>query len=265
MHILWERRGLSKEHLWPDWLSKMYVRSGNEKHTFGSRTHMNKEMTHDGVYERPGLLYSLKIRVVCQSCNNGWMSQVENETKPILLRMINGESHKIKDGELATLSFWVVMKVITAEFSEKSSKLHVTPVNERRAMMEERKIPNFFNIFLGVHSTGHNSAWHRHSWTMSLSPKGPTPPLERRERNAQSIAFILGPIFIYILNVRLQGFNPEQHFKFGKMIKIHPSKRHFLRWPQKPLKKIETDVIAFMSQDLTESHGVKFIPEIPTW
>lgn len=69
---------LSKEHLWPDWLSKMYIRAGDEKHTFGSETYLNKEMVHDGVYERPGHLFSLKNRVVCQSCNNGWMSEVEN-------------------------------------------------------------------------------------------------------------------------------------------------------------------------------------------
>lgn len=179
------------------------------------------------------------------------------------MRIINGEKHKIKDDELSILSFWVAMKVVPAEFAEKRFELHITPMSERCAMMEERKIPNFFHLFLGGHSTGHNSAWLRHSWTMSFSPKGPIPPLDWRQRNAQSVAFILGPIFMYILNVRLLGFVPEEHFKFGKMIKIYPSKRHFLRWPQKPLKKIETDVIAFMSQDLTESDGVKFIPELP--
>lgn len=48
---------LSKEHLWPDWLGKMYVRKGDEKHTFGAQTFMNKSMTRDGVYERPGHLF----------------------------------------------------------------------------------------------------------------------------------------------------------------------------------------------------------------
>ena len=262
--IFCENEGnLSKEHLWPDWLSKMYIRKGDEKHNFGSQTYLDKKMINDGVYQRPGHLFSLKNRVVCQTCNNGWMSEVENETKPILIRMINGEKHKITCDELNQLSFWIAMKVVTAEFAQKNETLDVTPLNERRAMMEERKIPTFFNLFLGVHSTGHNSAWYRHSWTMSLSKKGPNPPLEGRQRNAQSIAFILGPIFIYVLNVRLNGFVPEEYFKFGNMKRLHPSKRHFLRWPQKPLRKVESDIIAFMSHDLIESNNVKFVPEMP--
>jgi len=262
--IFCEKEGdLSKEHLWPNWLSKMYLRKGDEKHTFGSRTYLNKEIVRDGVYERPGHLFSLKNRVVCQTCNNGWMSKVENDTKPIILRMINGEKHKITNAELNLFSFWIAMKVVTAEFAEKKEALDVTPLTERQEMMNDRKMPSFFNLFIGVHSTGHNSAWNRHSWTMSYSSKGPTPPLEGRQRNAQSIALMLGPIFIYVLNVRLLGFMPEKHFQFGKMKMIYPSNRHFLRWPQKPLKRVETNVIAFMSQDLTESEDVKFIPEVP--
>ena len=262
--IFCEKEGnLSKEHLWPSWLSKMYVRKGDEKHTFGSQSYMNKTIVNDGVYERPGHLFSLKNRVVCCSCNNGWMSEVEEETKAILLKMLNGQKFKISNEELRIFSFWVAMKIVTAEFAEKKESLNVTPLNERRLMMEERKIPSFFNIFLGVHSTGHNSAWLRHSSTMSFSPSGPTPPLEGRQRNAQSISFMIGPIFIYVLNVRLLGFVPEQHFKFGKIKRIWPSKMNFLKWPQKPLKKIETNVLAYMIQDLTESENTIHIPKMP--
>ena len=76
---------LSKEHLWPDWLSKLYLRKDSESHTFGSKSYLNKKEVRDGTYSRPGHLFSLKNRVVCVTCNNGWMSRVEEETKPILL------------------------------------------------------------------------------------------------------------------------------------------------------------------------------------
>lgn len=254
---------LSREHIWPDWLSKMYLRKGDEKHTFGSRTHLDKDLVRDGTYERPGHLFSLRNRLVCQNCNNGWMSQVENEAKPIIVRMISGEKHKLSRDQLDILSFWIAMKAVTAEFIEKAESLEVTPPEERLSMMEARKIPSYFNIFIGVHSTGHNSAWFRHSWTMAYSPNGPSPPLEGRRRNAQSIAFIIGPIFFYILNVRLNGFIAKDMFNFGKLNNIYPSKRQFLRWPQKRLPRSETDRIAFMTQDYTESTQVMFIPELP--
>jgi hypothetical protein len=224
---------------------------------------MNKTLVRDGVYERPGHLFSLKIRTVCCACNNGWMSKIENEVKPIILKMVNGESFKVKSEELHKLSFWVAMKVVVAEFAERNEPLHVTPEEERRAMMNDRKIPSYFNIYIGAHSINHNSAWLRHSWTMAFSKKGPTPPLEGRNRNAQSIAFVIGPIFFYVLNVRLLGFDPYGYFNFGKLKRIWPSKMQFLRWPQNKLEKVETDVIAFMSQDLSESAQVKHVPEMP--
>lgn len=191
------------------------------------------------------------------------MSQIESETKPIFLKMLHGQKCKLSKDELHLLCFWVVLKVVVAEFAEKNESLNVTPYRERRSMMKEKKIPPYFNIFLGLHSTGHVSAWLRHSWTMAFSPKGPTPALENRQRNAQSISFMIGPVFIYVLHVRLLGFLPEAHFKFGKMRKIWPSKMSFIRWPQKPLKRVETDVIAFMTQDLSESDEVKHVPDMP--
>lgn len=254
---------LSKEHLWPNWLGKLYIKDGDEKHTFGSKSYLDKELKRDGVYERPGHLFSLKNRVVCESCNNGWMSEVEEETKPILLKLIGGKKQKITDAELKTLSFWVAMKVVTAEFAEKKESLEVTPLRERKAMMESRKLPSYFNIFIGVHSTDHNASWLRHSWTSSFSKEGPTPPLEGRQRNAQAISFMIGPVFFYVLNVRLLGFIPEKYFKFGNLKKIFPSKVHFIRWPQKRISRTETNIIAFMAQDLTESETVKHMPEMP--
>lgn len=255
---------LSKEHLWPSWLGKMYLRKGDEKHTRGAQTLLNKKLLNDGTYERPGHLFTLKNRVVCQDCNSGWMSEVENETKPLLLNMIGGKEIEITYVDIQKLAFWIALKIVTAEFANKDENIYVTPHIERRVMMDERKIPPFFNIFVGTHSTGHNSAWLRHSWTMSYSPNGPIPPLEGRQRNAQAISFIIGPIFIYAMHIRLLDFFPEKHFKFGTMIKIWPSKNGYVKWPpRKALKKYETDVLAFMAQDFNESNAVKHILEMP--
>lgn len=121
-------------------------------------------------------------------------------------------------------------------------------------------MPSYFNIFISGHSIDHNSAWVRHSWTMAFSPSDPTPSMDGRQRNSQSISFVIGPIFIYVLNVRLVGFVPDKYFKFGEIKNIWPSKMNFLRWPQKPLTKLETDVLAYMSHELIDSDSVKHTP-----
>ncbi|GAB1263174.1 hypothetical protein [Aurantivibrio plasticivorans] len=264
--IFCEKEGkLSREHLWPDWLGKMYIRKGDEKHTFGAKTYANKALKNDGVYERPGHLFSLKIRAVCSKCNNGWMSGIENKTKPIILKMIEGKKCKISKEELEALSFWVALKVVVAEHANNKEDLSVTPSSDRRLMMEDKKIPNYLNIFIGNHSTGHNSAWLRYSWTMAYSPNGPSPPLLGHQRNAQAISFMVGPIFFYVLQVRVLGFSPERHFNFGPLLRIWPSKKNFLRWPPKrPLRKRETDIIGYMAQDFTEGKNTRYIPEMPS-
>lgn len=140
---------LSKEHLWPAWLGKMYPRKGDEKHTLVSQTSMNKSLLRNTVYERLGHLFSLKNRVVCCDCNNGWMSEVEDDTKPIILKMLNGPKLKISNAELKQLSFWVALKIVTAEFADKKEQLDVTPLSERRAMMEDKKCLHIL-IYLSV-------------------------------------------------------------------------------------------------------------------
>ncbi len=208
----------------------MYLRKGDEKHTRGAQTHLNKKLIKDGTYERSGHLFTLKNRVVCRDCNSGWMSEVENETKPLLLNMIGGKEIEITYDDIQKIAFWIALKIVTAEFANKDENLRVTPQIERRAMMDERKIP----------------------------------PLEGRQRNAQAISFIIGPIFIYVMHVRLLDFFPEKHFKFGTMIKIWPSKNGFVKWPpRKALKKYETNVIAFMAQDFNESDAAKHKIEMP--
>jgi hypothetical protein len=146
----------------------MHAKSGLEKHTRGAKTYMNKVIVRDEVHERPGRLFTLKNRVVCRSCNNGWMSKVESDAKPIILKMTEEKSCKISQEEIRTFCFWVAMKVVTAEHAERGEPLEVTPPYERLLMMEQREMPSYFNVFIGTHSTGHNSAWLRNSWTLAL-------------------------------------------------------------------------------------------------
>jgi hypothetical protein len=41
---------------------------------------------------RPGGLKRKKLRVVCEPCNNEWMSVIENDAKRVVLPMMLGQS-----------------------------------------------------------------------------------------------------------------------------------------------------------------------------
>ena len=74
----------SGEHLWSDWLNELLP--GGKRFTMRDE---NKEITRDWV--KPDLDW--KAKVVCEPCNNQWMSELENvNAKPSMTDLILGES-----------------------------------------------------------------------------------------------------------------------------------------------------------------------------
>jgi hypothetical protein len=75
------RTGLSKEHIWSDWLKTLIAR--RDMHAQGSEAFEFDRTTNEFRVTRPmtteskqGCMTQRKIRKVCEShCNNGWMSR----------------------------------------------------------------------------------------------------------------------------------------------------------------------------------------------
>jgi hypothetical protein len=73
----------SGEHLWSDWLNE--ILPGGKRFTMRDQ---NKEIIGDWVKPR----LDWKANVVCEACNNEWMSELENgHAKPSLTELILGE------------------------------------------------------------------------------------------------------------------------------------------------------------------------------
>jgi hypothetical protein len=73
---------MSGEHIHSDWMNE--ILPGQWKRIFNSSLGLHAE--HDS----PELNW--KIKVVCERCNNGWMSQLEEKiAKPVLAPLIGGE------------------------------------------------------------------------------------------------------------------------------------------------------------------------------
>lgn len=73
---------------------------------------------------RPGTLNlkgdfrSHKLRVVCAPCNNGWMSVLQSDARPVLEPIIRGAKRKLSADEVRVLAAWVTMFVMVYEFSD---------------------------------------------------------------------------------------------------------------------------------------------------
>ena len=81
---------MTGEHLWSDWMmrAKLLPRVARE-YTETSNTY--RRYTGDWTAfsrKREGSPANKKLKVVCKSCNNGWMGAIETAVIPILTRLI---------------------------------------------------------------------------------------------------------------------------------------------------------------------------------
>ena len=68
----------SAEHLWSKWIL--------EELKPAEPIHVRFGRTISAPVDNP----EVRIKCVCQKCNNGWMSDIENDNKPHMLAMLHG-------------------------------------------------------------------------------------------------------------------------------------------------------------------------------
>lgn len=105
--------GLTREHVWADWLKK-YVPKDMPEHT-ALFAIVHPTHSEPSRRKRSGDLQSRRLRVVCKSCNTGWMCRLQERAKPYLLPLIQGEVTAFDLDAQTILSAWVAMFVMVAE------------------------------------------------------------------------------------------------------------------------------------------------------
>jgi hypothetical protein len=118
------RRADTKEDAWPVWMMKLI--SGNaigviERHVMGK----------DSIHFRDR---SVKVGRVCRRhCNNGWMSDLENEAKPILTPLILGHPLNLTPPMQVTVALWCTKTAMVFDLTRADSDFYFT-AEDRRAL-----------------------------------------------------------------------------------------------------------------------------------
>jgi hypothetical protein len=61
--------------------------------------------------------FTTKVKRVCLTCNNGWMSQLEEEVKPVALPLIQGEARELNQAQQQKLAFWAIKTGMMFQFA----------------------------------------------------------------------------------------------------------------------------------------------------
>ncbi|MFZ0773941.1 MAG: hypothetical protein ACLP56_10405 [Candidatus Sulfotelmatobacter sp.] len=72
----------------------------------------------------------VKIKCVCKSCNNGWMSKVEEANKLAMRAMFNDDPHGLTKRDQEKLTRWAVLKAMVLD-----------SYNARRKFFGDVKLP----------------------------------------------------------------------------------------------------------------------------
>jgi hypothetical protein len=113
---------LTKEHVFGEWLSQHYpselkpvVQRLRRPETLELFTDKDPSLHVRFLKPRMEANYQSKVKNVCASCNNGWMSQIQTKAMPLVKQLADGNSQKLTLEESKTLSLWAVMVSINLE------------------------------------------------------------------------------------------------------------------------------------------------------
>src|SRR5260370_28165312 len=103
----------SKEHVWPQWILRLPPARRPVRQRLGT----GKEVTYSGDF---------KLKGVCSTCNNGWMSELETEVRPILGPIVQDLSIQLDLEDQKKIARWAFKTAIVLEGTkERSMKRHL--------------------------------------------------------------------------------------------------------------------------------------------
>jgi hypothetical protein len=227
----------SKEHFWSSWMHGMLPAVPNPKHDRRFYSfHPSAGHREDGPHAKPGSIHTIKIRAVCKRCNNGWMSQLEEQSRPFLTPMINGTPIVLDEKQVEVVARWITLKCIVAEHATRNSSL--TPRHDRESFKENGAIPAYFRIYCANHNMADAAGYMRHTSDLRLTLGPHDPPLFGADCNVQTQSFMLGKIMIHVNAARVANFDLESRYAlipFHEQCRIWPLQRIETVFPHRPL------------------------------
>ncbi|SHO55403.1 hypothetical protein [Vibrio quintilis] len=250
--------GLTKEHFWPDWFGKQLGKNEAAKYIDGSIQATPKlDDAEKKINTRSGCVATKKFRVVCATCNNGWMSALEEKVKPILQNAITPCDMKLDRQQLQLFSMWVTMKTMLAEHTKQ--KTNSTPKEDLRRFCKKQTIPEYFKIYIAKHDTNDICAYSRTSVRLGTVATAES-HIGKIENNTQATSFLVGQLFIYVFSCTEPSLNILGNFKLNRLKRIKPYETKQLCF--KSLKNLDQQSIqnvTYALEDFINSQSVASI------
>ncbi len=144
---------------------------------------------------------TLKIRCVCEQCNNGWMSRLEGRVQPFLQPLLVGESGALEMVGQAAIATWAVKTAMVLEGMDPTEKRGYSQLQRERLRLRA-VIPWRTSIWLAASAEP--------DWFMSTKNRhtGKTP----EDISGVSITMAFAHAILQVLTIRVpEDVGPETH------------------------------------------------------
>lgn len=188
---------VTQEHIVPEWVGKVikkHPRPFLSRETMYRRLTVGDQVVSERIYQSNNPLDFI-AKCVCGRCNSGWMSTIEGKAKPIVSRMILGESVTLSVHDQRAVSAWAALKAIVGRYAHEDTD--AAPPEFLRYMFKHQQPPPGFRVWLSAYD-GNTPAWYE-GHTISAIPH---PPDFASARKDLLVSLILGNLAIKVLGVR---------------------------------------------------------------
>src|SRR5664280_978873 len=100
---------MTAEHVLPNWLANLGLTSQPIDGGTGSGW-----LNRSPQFRESGKPFQTKVKTVCATCNNGWMSELEQVANRILTPIIQGEDTAVSKEDQPVLAMWALKTTLVA-------------------------------------------------------------------------------------------------------------------------------------------------------
>lgn len=229
---------MTNEHVWGKWL-KQCVRQDMRKHSFVvSVINQPGIPAEENIYIRAGDPLGSKVRVVCERCNNTWLSSIQRRAKPHLLPLINGEPTTLGHDAQHAVAAWATMATMTAEFLLPDPMDRVVTQAERAAFMASRMPSPDWRIWIGRYRRVRwLGQWvHASIPVYDAAQVAEVEATGRPQCNMQTSTFVVGELYVHVLSGAHIDFVRDWHWTAAPKARamlplLWPRSEDFIAWP----------------------------------
>jgi hypothetical protein len=235
---------LTKEHLLPDWMHDVFGKKGNQVHSLAEET---PNTSKSKLYE--SRTFTARVRFVCKDCNHGWMSDLEENVKPLLVPMMTSElAFVLRPAELAVLSTWAA-KTTVVLFRSRPNQPRAISDEQCAELHQEGRRPAGVQVWIG--RRGRDVNWPYRCLTLAGEAMLDGKPAAgiADEYNVWQAMIAVGHVVFYVFGHRLDT-DQEVTPGIDALTRIDPAPPRLV-WPTQPtlemleiLKIFETREVA---------------------